>query len=181
MANLQLCNSSAFEAHVHSHDLPGSRQSRIFTRRRVCESLSTCTAPFDDTKQAGDQSWPPDSKALLVTKSGDFCHKERTRCMHILYPLKPRGHASRTVGSRQGMISRPGAGTPNLYLCHDPVIQRENFATGLTTVQILLLSELEIFSPLANTERRKPLGLVGHLRENDGTTHSLENRTYCSK
>lgn len=101
--------------------------------------------------------------------------------MHILYPLKPRGHTSRAVGWSQGMISGSGAGTPNLYLCRDPVIQKENFATGLITVQILLLSELEIFSPLANTEWRKPLGLVGLLRENDGTTHSLEKRTYCSK
>lgn len=79
------------------------------------------------------------------------------------------------------MISGSGAGTPNLYLCHNPVIQKENFATGLITVQILLLSELEIFSPLANTEWKKSLGLVGLLRENDGTTHSLENHTYCSK
>lgn len=53
-------------------------------------------------------------------------------------------------------------------------IQRENFATGFITFQILRLSELKIFRQLAKTERRKPLGPAGLLRARlllDGRLH----------
>lgn len=55
-------------------------------------------------------------------------------------------------------------------------IQRENFATGFITFQILRLSELKIFRQLAKTERRKPLGPAGLLRARlllDGRLHVL--------
>lgn len=78
----------------------------------------------------------------------------------------------RTAGASQGPTPSSGPGNPTLPLCHDLSIRRENFATGLMTVQMLLLSVLEIFGHLAETERRESRGLTGLLRKTGGRTLS---------
>lgn len=90
--------------------------------------------------------------------------------LHILYPLEPRGHISRTSGSNQSAGYAPG--TTNPHLCHDLSIHGEKFATSFITLQILLLSELEIvFSQLAKTGQRATSGTYRHFR-GSGNVHS---------
>ena len=83
--------------------------------------------------------------------------------LHILYPLEPRGHISRTAGSSQRAGYAPG--TTNPHLRRDLSIHGEKFATSFITLQILPLSELEIvFSQLAKTGQRAILGTYRHFR-----------------
>lgn len=83
--------------------------------------------------------------------------------LHIFYPLEPRGHISRTSGSNQSAGYAPG--TTNPHLCHDLSIHGEKFASSCITLQILLLSELEIvFSQLAKTGQRATSGTYRHFR-----------------